>query len=146
MSGYPSPEDLLPHSAPMVFLDEVLDWKSPYIRCRLVVRAQSLFLENNELPVAITLEYMAQTIGAYVGLSNLSQSKPINIGYLLGTREMELKADYLQIGDELIIDAEHLFGKDTVGSFRCTVRRGEQLIAAAVLNVFQPLDQEIVQQ
>jgi predicted hotdog family 3-hydroxylacyl-ACP dehydratase len=145
VSKYPPPEYLLPHSAPMIFLDEVLEWKSPYIRCRLVVRAESLFLENNRVPVAVILEYMAQTIGAYVGLSNLSRGKPISIGYLLGTREMELKVDYLQVGDELILDAEHLFGEETVGSFRCTARRGEQLVAAAVLNVFQPPDQEIVQ-
>lgn len=127
----------------MILIDEVLEFAPPRVTCKLTVREGQTFVEEGRVHGLVCIEYMAQTIGAYVGMVRRSHGQPIRVGFLLGTREMTLRVDELRMNDELLLTAEHVFGQAQIGSFRCTVsRRGEE-IASAVINVFQSEDEEV---
>jgi predicted hotdog family 3-hydroxylacyl-ACP dehydratase len=121
----------------MVLLDEVTAYDGERVRCRVHIRPDGLFVEGGRVPGVVALEYMAQAIGAYAGLRARAAGQPVRIGYLLGTREMTLEVAHFEVGDELEVVAEHLFGDEQLGSFRCAVSRGGAPVAAATLNVYQ---------
>ena len=60
---------------------------------------------------------MAQTVGAYAGCARAGPGSPSSIGYLLGTRELSLGVDAFDVGDELVIEARHVWGDEQLGSF-----------------------------
>jgi len=135
---------LLPQSGPMVLLDEVTACDGERISCRVAVRADGLFVEEGRVPAVVAIEYMAQAIGAFAGLRSHAAGEPVRIGYLLGTREMTLGVGHFEVGDELLVVAERLFGDEQLGSFRCAVWRGGAELAAATLNVYLAGDAEDV--
>ncbi|MBI5545540.1 MAG: 3-hydroxylacyl-ACP dehydratase, partial [Deltaproteobacteria bacterium] len=133
MSAFPPPAELLPHTPPMILIDEVLEYQFPHVRCRATIRPDSVFVEDGKVPGLVCIEYMAQTIGAIVGLGARSKGQPIRIGFLLGTREMSVEVDHFEVGDELILDADHVFGEEMLGSFKCSVSRRGQNVASALI-------------
>jgi len=143
MTALPTPAQLLPHTTPMVLVDEVTELSDKRATCRLTLRPDSMFVEGGQVPGLVCIEYMAQAIGLYVGKKSLDRGEPIRIGFLLGTREMSVDVDHFDVGDELTLTAEHLFGEDTLGSFRCTVERRGHTVASAVINVFRSADEEV---
>lgn len=141
--SFPPPSQLLPHTPPMILVDEVVERDGPHVACRLVLRPDSPFVEDGKVPALLALEYMAQAVGVFVGLRDLDRGQPIRIGFLLGTRELSLAIDHFEVGDELVASADHLFGEDMLGSFRCTVARQGQVVASAVVNAFRSPDEEV---
>jgi predicted hotdog family 3-hydroxylacyl-ACP dehydratase len=141
MSFFPPVSDLLPHTGRMVLVDEVVFSEPDRVRCRLTIRPDSLFVNDGRVRAAVAVEYMAQAIGVYAGLRAHAAGRPIEVGYLIGTRQLTLDRDHFEVGDELMVDAEHLWGEEHLGSFRCVVRRGADIVAEAVLNVYRgPLE------
>ena len=126
----------------MVLLDEVTACDGERITCRVTLRPDGLFAEEGRVPAVVAIELMAQAVAAYAGLRAHAAGRPVRIGYLLGTREMTLAVGHLDVGDELLVVAEHLFGGEQLGSFRCAVSRSGAAVAAATLNVYQAGDGE----
>lgn len=144
MAALPPPAALLPHTPPMILIDEVTEFvPEQRVACRLTLREDSTFVEDGGVTGLVCIEYMAQAIGAYVGLTRLSRGRPIRIGFLLGTREMSIAVDRFEVGDELTLTAEHVFGDQMLGSFKCRVLRGDTEAASALINVFQSEDEEV---
>jgi predicted hotdog family 3-hydroxylacyl-ACP dehydratase len=121
----------------MILLDEMVDFAPGRARCAVRLRPDSPFLENGRVRAVVAVEYMAQAVAAYAGMCSHQDGKPPSIGFLLGTRELTLAVDFFQAGDALAVDVEHVFGDDQLGSFRCSVRRGDEIVSEAVLNVYQ---------
>jgi predicted hotdog family 3-hydroxylacyl-ACP dehydratase len=121
----------------MVLIDEVLEAAEDRVVARVTLRATSPFVEDGRVPAIVAIEYMAQTIGAFAGLRARAAGGSPRIGFLLGTREMALEVDAFAVGDELTIEARHVFGDERLGSFRCEVRCGGSTLASAQLNVYE---------
>jgi predicted hotdog family 3-hydroxylacyl-ACP dehydratase len=136
VSGYPPIETIVPHRAPMILLDLVEDDGAGYLRCSVTPRAGSPFVENGAVPAVVAAEYMAQCVAAYTGLAAVRRGDPVRIGYLLGTRSMELEVAAFEVGETLIVEARHVWGDAALGQFDCAVRCAGRRVAAAVLNVF----------
>src|SRR4051812_987193 len=96
---HPPVAALLPHRPPMLLLDEVCAVAQAGLTCRAVVRATSLFVREGQAHVVLALEYMAQTVAAFVGLRALARGEPIRVGYLVGSREVVFEVDHLAVGD-----------------------------------------------
>ena len=47
------------------------------------------------------MELMAQGIGAFAGIEALKAGEPVRLGFLLGTRKLDLFADSVPVGTEL---------------------------------------------
>jgi predicted hotdog family 3-hydroxylacyl-ACP dehydratase len=139
VSALPPIAELLPHRGPALLLDELIAQAPERVTCRVTVRADAAYARDGRLPAVLALEYMAQTIGAWVGLRARARGEPVRIGFLLGTRELRLFVDDFAAGDVLDVDAEHVWGDSALGSFRCAVRRAgsSQVLAEATINAFQ---------
>lgn len=133
----PPVAELLPHAAPMILIDEVVEAAEGRIAARLTLRPTSPFVEDDRVPALVAIEYMAQTIGAYAGLRARAAGGAPKIGFLLGTRELTLEVDAFAVGDELRIEARHVWGDDQIGSFQCEVLRAGRTLASALVNVYE---------
>jgi len=137
VSGLPRIAELLPHRGPALLLDEVIAHETERVTCRVTLREGAAYARDGRLPAVLAIEYMAQTIGAWVGLRARARGEPVRIGFLLGTRELRLHVDSFAAGDVLDVDAEHVWGDLALGSFRCAVRRAGEVVAEATINAFQ---------
>jgi predicted hotdog family 3-hydroxylacyl-ACP dehydratase len=121
----------------MVLLDDVVEHGDGRIVTRVRLHRASLFAEEGRVPALVAIEYMAQTIGAYAGMRARASGQPIQAGYLLGTRELTLAVDAFEPGDELLVEARHVFGDEQLGSFQCTVTCRGIGVATGLVNVYQ---------
>jgi predicted hotdog family 3-hydroxylacyl-ACP dehydratase len=137
MIPLPAIAEVVPHSAPMILLDEILGFDGSRIRCRTTVRTDSLFVEEGRVRAIVALEYMAQAVAAIAGMQGRAAGAPPRVGYVLGTREMTLQAGHFLVGDELLVEAEEVWTDGRMGSFRCTVSRDGLRLAEASINVYR---------
>jgi predicted hotdog family 3-hydroxylacyl-ACP dehydratase len=134
---FPPVAELLPHAPPMILIDEVVEAAEGLIAARVTLRPTSLFVEGDRVPAIVAIEYMAQTVGAYAGLRARAAGNAPKIGFLLGSRELTLDVDAFAVGDELRIEARHVWGDERIGSFQCEVLRAGRTLASALVNVYE---------
>jgi len=134
-------EELLPHSGDMVLIDQMIDYGDDYGVSRVKVKADDKFFEDdiNGIHSAIGLEWMAQTIAAIAGIAALSNDRPVQVGFLLGSRKYEPSKPVFKLGEEYTVHVKQLYREENgLGAFQCTIHEGDDLIADAKLNVFAP--------
>lgn len=133
--------DLIPHEPPMALIDSLVAWQEDFIHCQLTIREDSPFCENGEVPSFIAIEYMAQTIAAWNGLMNL-KTKPEyeepKIGFLLGSRRLELHIPSFRVGDVLNVYGKPQYIDDEMASFDCWIDINSLRVVHAGLNVYSP--------
>jgi len=138
MTGkYPPVAEVVPHKAPMILLDEILDVTGPTLRARVTLTSQSPFVEDGQVAVLVTIEYMAQAIAAFAGLTRRASGQPVILGYLIACREMKLELDFLSVGDELEVAVTQIWHDEKLGNFDCSVTRGREKVSQAWLSVYQ---------
>ncbi len=83
---------------------------------------------------------MAQTAAAHSGLRGRKQSEPIRIGYLLGTRRLDLMVEYFLPGQTLVTQAQEVWSDGELGSFACQIldEASGAVLAACTLSAFSP--------
>jgi predicted hotdog family 3-hydroxylacyl-ACP dehydratase len=119
-------EDLLPHTRPMILLDEVISVDEGSLSAALTVRAGRPFFEaGHGVAAHVAIEWMAQTCGAYVGVSALQAGQPIRMGLLLGTRDFQASVPWFVEGRRLNVTATVVLMDPQLGSFDCVVTDGE---------------------
>lgn len=137
-----SPADLLPHAAPMILVDRVLDWSADGARAAVRVGPATPFLDPGRgVPVHVGLEWMAQTCGLFAGLEAREQNAPIRLGFLLGTRRYQADLDYFAEGASFEIEVRLLLREGGMAQFDCRILAADGHEAAtARLSVYQPQD------
>ncbi|HEX3694693.1 MAG TPA: hypothetical protein VH374_04820 [Polyangia bacterium] len=141
---FPPIRDLVPHKPPMLLLDRVVAHDADSVTCEVVIAADSPFVENGRVPAVIGIEYMAQCVATFAGLSAHAGGKPPRIGFLLGCRELTLAVDAFLVGDALLVEARRAWGDSDLGNFVCRVQRGGETVASGTLNVYQgPLPEDV---
>lgn len=73
---------LLPHTGDMILLDRVLTFDDDALSAGLTVRGDGLFGYIDHIPAWVGIEYMAQTVAAYIGIKSTLAGEPIRFGYL----------------------------------------------------------------
>jgi predicted hotdog family 3-hydroxylacyl-ACP dehydratase len=134
---YPPVAELVPHRPPMILIDEILDIGEKSLSARVALTELSPFVEEGKLPALVTLEYMAQSIAAFAGAARRAAGKPVQLGFLIACREMELEVDSLFIGDVLEVTVNQVWTDEQLGSFDCLVTRRGEKISRASLSVYQ---------
>jgi predicted hotdog family 3-hydroxylacyl-ACP dehydratase len=133
--------EVVPHRPPSILLDELVQADEHHAVARLRITERSLFFENGGVPALVAIEYMAQTVAAYAGSRRRAMNEPTRLGFLLSCRKLVLEVDAFRVGDELLVEAKHIWSSPPLGQFECTVRRGDQIIANATLSVYEgPLE------
>ena len=138
MSQWPIAE-LIPHAADMILLDQVLRFGDEDIETQLTVRPGGLFNQAvGSLPAWVGIELMAQSVAAYAGCHARLLGQPVELGFLLGTRNFQCNVERFPVGAELQIHATRSLQDDNgMGVFECHLR-GPGIHAEARLNVFRP--------
>ena len=132
-------DEYLPHRGQMMLLDNISWIQGDVVEATAVVQPNSLFAINNQMGTWNLLEYMAQTMATWVNWQAKAQGKIPPFGLLLGTRSMKLFVDHVPVGSELRLTAEQIYvSDDGVGQFYCETYLGQQLIATAKINAYQP--------
>lgn len=140
MSVWPVAE-LVPHAGDMILIDEVLRFGAEHIDTRLVVRPNGLFNQaDGSLPASLGIELMAQSVAAFAGCHAREQGLPVELGFLLGTRNYSCNVDRFPAGSTLLIHANRSLQDDNgMCVFECRLE-GTGILVEARLNVFQPRD------
>ena len=136
--------ELLPHGPSMVLLDRLVDYGADFATCELTIGPSSRFFEAGlGVPGWIGIEYMAQTLCAYIGIVRKQAGKHIQIELLLGTRSYECARPYFATGTKLRIRAELLMhNPDGVCAFACEMRDGNDVVARSEIKAYAPDDIE----
>ena len=139
--------ELLPHQAPMLLLDRLLDYRGQRVRCETRVGARHGLLidEQGNLPAWVGLELMAQTIAAWAGMRGRERGEPVRIGMLLGSRQYRCQVPAFAAGELLVIEAECLLEDGGMASFECRILRGDEPCAEARLSTYLPGDAELAE-
>jgi len=128
--------DLLPHDGDMVLLDKVLSYDSESLQAELIVR-DHLLANQGVVPAWLGIEYMAQTIAAHGGINCYLANRPINLGFLLGTRHYDSNVASISVGTKLTVKVRRVIEDQGLAVFDCQVY-GEGVQLTAKLNVYQP--------
>lgn len=128
--------DLIPHSGSMVLLDRIINYDDQSLTAELVVRDDGLLGDDKSVPSWAGIEYMAQTIAAYAGISARQANEPIRLGFLLGTRRFSSNIAAFKVGSKLTIRVNKIMQDDGLGVFDCLIQ-GVDVEVTANLNVFQ---------
>ncbi|MBR1920843.1 MAG: 3-hydroxylacyl-ACP dehydratase [Kiritimatiellae bacterium] len=132
-------EDLVPHRAPMLLVDEIVSFDEENLAVRAAATIRPEWSGN-----WAAIELMAQTAAALAGLHDrrAGYSGPPRAGFLLGTRRLELSLAAFEVGRRYDVTARNLFMDDEAASFDCAVLDGEKTVAHAILNAYRPADIE----
>ncbi len=114
----PPLQALLPHTGPMLLLDELLRETEHGVVCRTTLRADSLFARGGRIDAVIAIELIAQALGACVGLTDHRKGRPPRVGFLVGVREATFDVAAFAVGDVLEVTATHVWGEESLGNFR----------------------------
>ncbi|MCK5829717.1 MAG: 3-hydroxylacyl-ACP dehydratase [Methylococcales bacterium] len=129
--------DILPHAGQMMLLDKVLEYDQQRMVVETKVCNDGLFGDEKTVPAWLGIEYMAQAVAAHGGMIRYLAGKPINIGFLLGTRRYNSNTSTFNVGVVLTVTVERLIEDQGLSAFDCQII-GKGVDVSAKLNVYQP--------
>ncbi|MGL4860942.1 MAG: 3-hydroxy-fatty acyl-ACP dehydratase [Enterobacteriaceae bacterium] len=143
MSDYLQPGAWLPHTQPMLLLEEVLEVSEATARCRVTLSPQGVlapFLNaRGELPAWYALELMAQTVGVWSGWHRRQRGEQeIALGMLLGARDVQCAHPCFSAGAQLDIAVNLLIEDGHFGSFEAEITCDGESLAKGRINTFLP--------
>lgn len=142
---------LLPHSGRMVLIDRITRYGDDFVEAGAQIKPDHILLVGGILPYTAFIELMAQAVGAYAGIQSRKNARPVRLGFLLGTRKLEIFAQSVPAGTHLLATA-HMSIQDAggMGVFDCELRwtdapetssgtlPSDGILARASLNVYSP--------
>ena len=142
---------LLPHSGRMVLIDRITRYGDDFVEAGAQIKPDHILLAGGILPYTAFIELMAQAVGAYAGIQARKNAWPVRLGFLLGTRKLEIFAQSVPVGTHLLATA-HMSIQDAggMGVFDCELRwtdapetssetlPSDGILARASLNVYSP--------
>ncbi len=134
--------EFIPHEPPMVLIDRVVTYEEDFIHCQVTICNNSLFCENGSVPSYVAIEYMAQAIAAWNGIMAQKVGEKPRIGFLLGSRRLELKVPSFIVGEILDVYGKAQYTDGEMASFDCWVEIHGTRVVHAGLNVYQPKEGE----
>lgn len=154
MTEFPifSLSDLLPQAEPMILLTGYEEPVSEDAVAAFVdVTEASPFYEQalGGVPGCVALEYMAQTMALLVGLYRRRKGLPPQVGFVLGSRRLEIAVPCFLKGVRYRVRATCTYQDEEFGSFDCEIRTaddgavregadGTMLVAKGMVTAFQP--------
>ncbi|MDN4502141.1 hotdog family protein [Alteromonadaceae bacterium BrNp21-10] len=134
-------EQVLPHAAPMILVDELCAYDQNSAVCKVTITTASAFFDEtaNGVPSYVGIEYMAQTIAAFAGAHEQDAGHLVQIGFLLGSRKYNSLTSHFGLGSTLHISVTRLYQEDSgLSVFDCKIKHQASLLASAKVNTFQP--------
>ncbi|MDO4228230.1 MAG: acyl carrier protein [Capnocytophaga sp.] len=135
-------QNFLPHQAPMLMVDTVLEISDTHVVTEFLVKENCIFLDENFLAESGLIENMAQTCSAIVGqfyFTNENSDKRI-LGYISAIKKLDIYA-LPKVLNKVHTEAHQLSrfdldGYSSICSMRCEAFWGETILASAEMNLF----------
>lgn len=137
---YNSVQQLVPHRPPMLLINSVLEADDEGLIAKVNPAESSLFIDSEgRVPAYVGIEYMAQAISAWAGLIAHKAGKPIQLGFLLGTRRYQARVPFFDLNTPLQIHVREILRDEmNLALFDCQIFAGEMLLASAQIKAIQP--------
>ncbi|MAZ66773.1 MAG: 3-hydroxylacyl-ACP dehydratase [Kangiellaceae bacterium] len=135
-----SVEELLPHSAPMILVDRLVDYGEEHVVAEIDLDDQHPFFQDGAIPGWVGIELMAQSVGLFAGIEQRKNNEDITVGFLVGTRRYEAHVPVLPVNVTLRAECYRIMQEDELSVFQCSLMLGDKVLAEAKLNTFKPLD------
>ena len=91
------------------------------------------------VPSCVALEYMAQAMAVAVGREMRRNGGEPAVGFVVGTRAMDILVDMFEPGTDYIVRAECTYEDGEFASFDCSISDSGGVVAAkATLMAFRP--------
>ena len=127
----------IPHEKPMVFIDHLIEANDASAIAELKITPALMFYEEQGLPTWTSIELMAQTVSAYAGHRSKNSGGCPKIGFLLGTRKLNLPFAFFECGEIVRIKVEQNYVHEGLGQFSCEIEYKTYKFNA-MINVFEP--------
>lgn len=141
-----TPADYIMHRGPMLLLDHIVSADTKTIEICSTIKRDNIFFDHalNGVPAWVGLEYMAQSAAVWVGMDDERQGKPIQLGFLLGSRSYETYRPVFGEGTKLYmkISTDFVNGSLIVFNGGITDENGAKLVDGN-LTAFRPDDVDI---
>lgn len=135
-------ENILPHKGDIILIDRIvscdLDNRNLVSTVEITQNSMMFDSQSGEVPMWIGIEYMAQSIAALSGMHARNEQGTVKMGFVIGSRNYECFASGFKDKKIYTVKIDELFFDSNLGAFNCKILDGEDLIAKAQLNVFQP--------
>ena len=131
----------IPHRAPMILIDGIISHQHDSLITQTHITCNSAYFDalKQGVPSYVGIEYMAQSIAALAGVEALIQGLPIKVGFLLGSRKLQLHQGLFALGQTYRTHVARLYQEESgLAVFDCQIFHHETLVAQANINVFQP--------
>lgn len=140
MTKFAHIHELLPHQAPMILIDHLLDVTALSVHCQVTINNTGLFFDAQKkaVPAWVGIEFMAQTVAAWSGYHALQKGLQAPIGFLLGSRRYISECALFPEGAVLDIYAQQLMESDGMAAFACVIKQDGKELASSQLNAFMP--------
>ena len=143
------PADFLPHRPPMIMLAELISVDVPGEVSAVPDTSPDCIFYDPELkgvPACVALEYMAQTMALEVGAGRRRRGLTPRVGFVLGTRRMEVKVATFESGKRYVANAKCVYDDAAFASFDCSIVDPDgATVAAALFTAYQPPESVLTQ-
>ena len=135
-------EDLLPHRPPMILLAELISVEVPGEASAVADTSPNCIFYDPGLkgvPACAALEYMAQTMALAVGAERRRKGLAPKVGFVLGTRRMEVKLATFESGKRYVANAKCVYDDEAFASFDCSITDPDgATVASALFTAYRP--------
>lgn len=128
---------LLPHRAPMLIVDRLLDTDGTTARAEAVFPQHSPFVvdEKGKIDRLMLVELVAQSYAAAKGYDDLAADKGVVLGYLVGMSDVTFHGD-AYAGQPLLVNVRNTEQFDNFFYAVGTVYRGHELLLEVTLKIY----------
>lgn len=128
--------ELIPHSGPMVLLDEITKWEPGAATCRVRIRPHAPFVVDGRIEACVTVEYMAQAVAGCLGHEALLGGDGVRVGMIIACKSFDAFDEYLYVGDEVTVTVSRIGGNEAISHFDCELLREGAPFTKAVLTLY----------
>ncbi len=132
----PTPEDLIPHRSPMLFLTGVKHWDRHHAVCQAQIGKDSAFARGESIPGFAFIEAAAQAAAVHEAINRSeSDGKPV-MGYLVGMEDIEIKKNEVQAAKQVTVSATLETLLPPLSVYRFSVSEDDQVIISGLLKTY----------
>jgi predicted hotdog family 3-hydroxylacyl-ACP dehydratase len=119
----------------MILIDAIVDEVPGGVVCRATIGPDSLFVRDGAASSVVCVELVAQSVAAFVGLTDRREGGEPRGGLLVGCRDAQFHVEHLSVGDDLRVSVRRQWIREPAASFAGAVKRGTELVATVELTV-----------
>ena len=130
-------EELIPHREPIRIISEVIEIADDFEITAAVVKSNWPLYDGNGVNSLVLIEAIAQTAALVEGYKKKKQGKPGVKGWLVGIKNAEFKQAKIPVNTRVVVSVKSMYSFDNYGVIEGTVKCGEDVLVAAVLQALR---------